>query len=129
MLLVSSIDVSLKYAVGPFGRCTTVIASYVAIRTEGSYGSVGYAWALTRLFGILVHNQEIAITSFRGPARNPTDLKALHFRPPVKFRPGKYSYEFIAKLVRYASCLRGGSDEDFWWTGRVIRCKIVGERV
>jgi hypothetical protein len=56
IFLVSSIEVSLKYAVGPSGKCTKVIASSRLIGYSVPEAEVKRAGIRTRLFHVFVHD-------------------------------------------------------------------------
>jgi hypothetical protein len=126
---VSSIEVSLKYAVGPSGKCTKVIASSQLV-TRGN-GSGGKSCEIrTRLFRIFVHDHKVSEPPPRSPSRYFPHLKSPRFRPSVELCTREDPNEFIAELICRTCRLGRCRDKYFWWDRRVVRRGEVGcERV
>jgi hypothetical protein len=122
---VSSIEVSLKYAVGPSGKCTKVIASSrLVTQCNGSGGE--RSGIRTRLFPIFVHDHKISEPPPRCPSRYFPHLKSPRFRSFAELCTREDPNEFIAELIRRACRLGRCRDKYFWWDRRVIGGGEVG---
>ena len=121
---------SLRYAVGPSGKCTKVIASSrLAIRWCDSGGG-DRAEVRTGLLHVFVYDHKVGEPSPRRPPRDLPHLKPPRLRPSVELCPGEDPDEFIAKLIRRARRLGRRRDEHFGRDRRVVGGgKVGGERV
>jgi len=125
---VSSIEESLKYAVGPSGKCTKVIASSQSVIC--CRGSEADTEIRTRLLHVFVYNQEVGKPSPGRPPRYLPHLEPPRFRSSVELCARKKPNEFVAKLIRRARRLGRCRDQYFWWDRRVVGGgKVGGERI
>ena len=125
IFFVSSIEVSLKYAVGPSGKCTKVIASSRLVtqcnRSRGKRSGIR-----TRLFHIFVHDHQISESPPRSPSRYFPHLKSPRFRSSAELCAREDPDEFIAEFIRRTCRLGGCRDKHFWWDRRVVGGGEVG---
>ncbi len=120
---VSSMEVSLKYAVGPVGRCIRVMASARTIRSGMLLSpSTGER---TRLFHVLVNDTHMLVPPSSGPSRYPSKLEPLAFLSPYELGTWKHAYDFVAKVVRCLGRFGRGRNEDFRWDRRVVSGRKV----